>query len=660
MTKEIDRRDFSANKVTTSRENELKSLAEEASERLPDDEEVKIEKFDATTGNPAVIALESAPLKKGNYIQRALEQVQELGNVLGLEKSQPAEFVPDPNVQKTSSNAKTVHLRQQYKGIDIFQAATTVRFAIDDRLEEMAGNTITISKDIAVSPKLSVQEAVLKAVQYLTTVDDETEQQPETDQFGEPLKVITLDLSTFEPKVIATFVNQPAIPTVLEAGPFGDEIIANLIWFPLTDDKMRLTWETIITMPGYLDQYRAIVDAENGEVLYCKQLIQQLLGRGNVFERDGASGRRLVDFPRRLEDYFAQIPNNLPAQFPDPWVENDTTVGNCVKAHLGDFGPPARGMRQDNNNIIIFDPAEPEGDDQKVVNIFYYNCYLHDLFYLLGFREEDGNFQSNNYGRGGTANDAVDARAHSGPVNGTANMATPPDGLGAIMNMGLVSHTNRHTALDESVVCHELCHGVSNRLVGGRFDTRSLDSPQSGGMGEGWGDYFACTVLETDVVGRWVTDNITGIRAHPYDSNFPDNFGNLGSGRYRIVYRNSRRIVPVHAIGEIWCATLIEMNKKIGEGLGNERRGKTLAMQLVVDALKLSPTNPSFLNMRDSILKALEDKLRDHQLSSDEYELVWRNVWEAFAKFGMGPAAQSNRAQLSGIVADFNVPRSRT
>jgi hypothetical protein len=30
----------------------------------------------------------------------------------------------------------------------------------------------------------------------------------------------------------------------------------------------------------------------------------------------------------------------------------------------------------------------------------------------------------------------VDARAHPGPVFGTANMATPPDGNAPIMNMG--------------------------------------------------------------------------------------------------------------------------------------------------------------------------------------------------------------------------------
>ena len=48
-----------------------------------------------------------------------------------------------------------------------------------------------------------------------------------------------------------------------------------------------------------------------------------------------------------------------------------------------------------------------------MINIFYYNSYLHDMFYLLGFREEDGNFQQT--GIGSVSGDPVDARAHSGP-----------------------------------------------------------------------------------------------------------------------------------------------------------------------------------------------------------------------------------------------------
>ena len=61
------------------------------------------------------------------------------------------------------------------------------------------------------------------------------------------------------------------------------------------------------------------------------------------------------------------------------------------------------------------------------------------------------------------------------------------------MNMGLVAGgINRHTAFDSDVVYHEFMHGVTTRLVGGGLNPHSLDNLQSGGMGEGWGDYVSC------------------------------------------------------------------------------------------------------------------------------------------------------------------------
>ena len=74
--------------------------------------------------------------------------------------------------------------------------------------------------------------------------------------------------------------------TVLAAGPFGDAIKANLIWFAL-GDSLRLSWETLITMPAYAGQYRTIIDAETGEILYCRQLIYTIAARGNVYLLDG-------------------------------------------------------------------------------------------------------------------------------------------------------------------------------------------------------------------------------------------------------------------------------------------------------------------------------------------------------------------------------------
>lgn len=304
-------------------------------------------------------------------------------------------------------------------------------------------------------------------------------------------------------------------------------------------------------------------------------------------------------------------------------------------AHLGFNGSTIAGTQL--NHVLTFLPSSSTGDDQKVLNIFYYNCVMHDFFYLLGFRESDGNFQKDNFGRGGIPGDRVDARAHSGPVNGTANMATPVDGSGPVMNMGLVVSTDRHTAFDSTVVFHEYMHGVTNRLVGGPQNVHALESKQSAGMGEGWGDYIACTINKTDVVGSWVTNKPGGIRKFPYNSDFPDNFSDLGIGRY----------TEVHNIGEIWCATLLEMNRQISWELG---------VQLVVDALKISPANPSFLNMRDSILVALNNKLVARQLSIMDYNSALTGFWRAFARFGMGANARSNGAQLFGITADFEVP----
>jgi len=109
-----------------------------------------------------------------------------------------------------------------------------------------------------------------------------------------------------------------------------------------------------------------------------------------------------------------------------------------------------------------------------MLNIFYFCNYMHDFLMLLGFDEAAGNFQEINFSNTGLGTDAVQARAHSGAVNGTANMLTPPDGMPPTMNMGLVEGINRHTAFDADVVFHEYVHGLTNRLVGGRINAAAL------------------------------------------------------------------------------------------------------------------------------------------------------------------------------------------
>jgi extracellular elastinolytic metalloproteinase len=79
-----------------------------------------------------------------------------------------------------------------------------------------------------------------------------------------------------------------------------------------------------------------------------------------------------------------------------------------------------------------------------------------------------------------------------------------------------------------------------------------------------------------------------------------------------------------------------------------------------VDALKLTPANPSFLDSRDSILLSLDNILAAGKMSPAEHAAAKKCIWEAFARFGMGPDATTNGASLSGIVADFKTPTDAT
>jgi len=63
---------------------------------------------------------------------------------------------------------------------------------------------------------------------------------------------------------------------------------------------------------------------------------------------------------------------------------------------------------------IDFKDQPEKYKDAAVTNLFYWNNVLHDVFYVAGFDEKAGNFQENNFGRGGYEKDAVQANAQDG------------------------------------------------------------------------------------------------------------------------------------------------------------------------------------------------------------------------------------------------------
>jgi hypothetical protein len=128
-------------------------------------------------------------------------------------------------------------------------------------------------------------------------------------------------------------------------------------------------------------------------------------------------------------------------------AEYTITAGNNVYASEDKDNNNVAGYSPDGGSNLAFDyPYDMLGSNKgnlnaAITNLFVWNNFMHDVMYHYGFDEESGNFQFNNYGRGGKGNDAVNADAQDGSGTGNANFATPADGQKPRMQMYLWPRT---------------------------------------------------------------------------------------------------------------------------------------------------------------------------------------------------------------------------
>jgi len=238
-------------------------------------------------------------------------------------------------------------------------------------------------------------------------------------------------------------------------------------------------------------------------------------------------------------------------------------------------------------------------------------------------------------------NDAVQANAQDGSGTNNANFATPIDGQRPRMRMYVWTRTNpnRDGDLDTGIIVHEYGHGISIRLTGGPQNVNCLNGGEAGGMGEGWGDWWATAFRQRPPYHRnqpfemGEYDNVEGIRNYPYTTNMAEN-----PETYNYITRAG--YAGVHAKGAVWCGILWEAYWNFVDEYGFEpnwyesnkqnHKGNHMILQDVVDGLKLQPCNPSFVDARDAILAA------------DRVNYGGRNLcflWRAFAKRGLGTGA---------------------
>lgn len=103
-------------------------------------------------------------------------------------------------------------------------------------------------------------------------------------------------------------------------------------------------------------------------------------------------------------------------------------------------GDAARAVGGSSLNFdFTYDPAlsPPLNKNSSITNLFYWNNMCHDILYQYGFHEAAGNFQYNNFGKGGLDLDNVIAEGLDN-INGSrnnANYSCPPDGYPSRLQM---------------------------------------------------------------------------------------------------------------------------------------------------------------------------------------------------------------------------------
>ena len=302
--------------------------------------------------------------------------------------------------------------------------------------------------------------------------------------------------------------------------------------------------------------------------------------------------------------------------------------------------------------------------DATTTNVFYWGNLALDVAYDHGFDEVSGNFQQFNFTGQGRGNDVVLADTQDPFATNNAFFGTPPDGINGFTAYGLVTvsfatglplNPPRDIGLDGTVVAHEFMHGISNRLTGGPANANALDALQSGGMGEGWGDWFGLvlTAEATDTpdmprpIGEWATATPgTGIRRYPYSFDMSVDPLTLGA------FNGGFPANEVHAAGEIWASALWDMTQLLvqkhgfDEDLFGGSGGLNVALDIVLLGMKLQPANPTFMQARDAIFAA--DLALNRGENFDE-------IWEAFARRGFGLSAKSEVAPNLGPNSEFVV-----
>ncbi|MFU8870299.1 M36 family metallopeptidase, partial [Micromonospora sp. SL4-19] len=385
---------------------------------------------------------------KGAPNDIAMSYLREHPAVYGVAASDLADLAVSSSYTSRHNGVTHVNLTQRYKDLDVFGATATVNIARDGSVV-FVGDTLVsgLSGKASGTAALDAVDAVQAAADALDLADPAN------------------------PKVMSR-ADGPAQRTVVSGSGISEQPIpAKLGWQP-TDDGLRLAWQLVIDDSSDPHLWNASIDAETGDLLNAddwtthedvKEIADNLdrsaPGRATTLPSTAFGSRNPVQdgSSYRVFAGSAESPNDAPRTLvtnpadgtasPYGWhdtngapgAENTTTQGNNVHAYQDqdNNNAPDFGSSPDGGANLNFDFPLDLGEhaqnyrDAATANLFYWNNIIHDVTYQYGFDEASGNFQSNNYGRGGTGGDYVRAEAADGGGTNNANFSTPAADGGA-------------------------------------------------------------------------------------------------------------------------------------------------------------------------------------------------------------------------------------
>ncbi|MFA6046653.1 MAG: M36 family metallopeptidase, partial [Phycisphaerales bacterium] len=295
-----------------------------------------------------------------------------------------------------------------------------------------------------------------------------------------------------------------------------EAVLTRQIYFAVTRTDIRAAYAVLVPIRGVGHWYELIVDAETGQMLTRQNFLMWDTTEPATYRvyisdspspsSPGTQTPSGMQFPFVPRQSVTIQPGDISAINPNGWIPDGgtSTLGNNVDGYIDaandNAGSPADratsatrnfdfALPTDVNNMPTAAPATYR--DAAITQLFYLANNYHDRLWLMGFNEAAGNFQTDNFGRGGNAGDFVHAECQDGGGTNNANFGTTSsDGSTGRMQMYIFTGPNpdRDGSLDGDVVYHELSHGLSIRLHGPAGGLGS--GTQSGGMGEGWGDFF--------------------------------------------------------------------------------------------------------------------------------------------------------------------------